>query len=193
MKVRLAKESDLKVVVDIHLKRFNDFFLTSLGKFFLIQFYKGFLKEPGILLIIEDNFKVVGFAAGSFSNNGFFKKLLVNNLIGFAKAGIIVALSNPSALIRIGSNANKASREDLEFSELLSICTLPNKKGYGKILLKAFENYVFSKSKLPISLTTDFCNNEKTVTFYKDCGYSIYKVFDSYKDRKMYRFLKNND
>lgn len=193
IRTRLAKESDLKVVVDIHLERFNDFFLTSLGKFFLIQFYKGFLKVPGILLIVEDAEKVVGFAAGSYSNNSFFKKLLMNNLFGFFKAGIIVALSKPTALIRIGSNANKASTEVLEFSELLSICTLPNKKGYGKILLKDFENLIFSKSKLPISLTTDVYNNEKTVTFYKDCGYSIYKVFDSYKDRKMYRFLKNND
>src|SRR5690554_4604051 len=123
IRTRLAKESDLKVVVDIHLERFNDFFLTSLGKFFLIQFYKGFLKVPGILLIVEDAEKVVGFAAGSYSNNSFFKKLLMNNLFGFFKAGIIVALSKPTALIRIGSNANKASTEVLEFSELLSICT----------------------------------------------------------------------
>ncbi|MNU19446.1 hypothetical protein D3C71_76730 [compost metagenome] len=192
IQTRLALKSDLNAVVDIHLERFSKFFLTSLGKFFLIQFYKGFLLKPGILVVIEDKGEIVGFAAGSYSNKGFFTKLLLNNFVGFLKAGFFLVLSKPVSLLRIASNANKASSEVLEFSELLSICTIPNKKGYGKTLLNDFEKTVFSKSKLPISLTTDFDNNEKTVDFYKDCGYSVYKIFESYKNRKMYRFIKNN-
>ena len=43
---------------------------------------------------------------------------------------------------------------------------------------------------LPVSLTTDYDDNEKAVQFYKDCGYEIQEVFQSFQNRKMYRFIK---
>ncbi|SKB87608.1 hypothetical protein SAMN05660477_01578 [Soonwooa buanensis] len=192
MNTRLATSKDLHQVVDIHLDRFQSFFLSSLGKIFLIEFYRGFLKRPGLLLVLEDEGKVVGFAAGSYDNNSFFKKLLKNNLFGFAKAGFVILFSNPLALKRLSSNASKSSQEMLNFAELLSIATISNKKGYGKILLSAFETILKNDEnfELPISLTTDVVGNEKVVQFYKDSGYQIHNEFESYNARKMYRFIK---
>ena len=47
-------------------------------------------------------------------------------------------------------------------------------------------------SKLPVSLTTDFENNEKAINFYKDSGYEIYEIYQAYQNRKMIRFIKYN-
>ncbi|MGL6038840.1 GNAT family N-acetyltransferase [Soonwooa sp.] len=192
MNTRLATSKDLYQVVDIHLNRFQSFFLSSLGKTFLVEFYRAFLKKPGLLLVLEDEGKVVGFAAGSYDNTSFFKKLLKNNLFGFAKAGFVILFSNPLALKRLSSNASKSHKEMLSFAELLSIATISNKKGYGKILLSAFEEILKNDEnfELPISLTTDVLNNEKVVQFYKDSGYQIHNEFESYNSRKMYRFIK---
>lgn len=192
MKVRKATNKDISNIVEIHLQRFSSFFLTSLGKSFLKVFYKAFLKNPGILLVLEDGGQIRGFAAGSRDNRGFFKKLLMNNLFGFTISGVRILLTNPLALKRIAQNAGKAENNKLIFAELLSIATLENKKGYGKILLGEFEKEVARENtaNLPVSLTTDYDNNERAVQFYRDNGFEIYEIFESYQKRKMYRFLK---
>ncbi len=192
MKVRKANNKDISNIVEIHLQRFSSFFLTSLGKSFLKVFYKAFLKNPGILLVLEDGGQIRGFAAGSRDNRGFFKKLLMNNLFGFTISGVRILLTNPLALKRIAQNAGKAENNKLIFAELLSIATLENKKGYGKILLGEFEKEVARENtaNLPVSLTTDYDNNERAVQFYRDNGFEIYEIFESYQKRKMYRFLK---
>lgn len=192
MKVRKATNKDISNIVEIHLQRFSSFFLTSLGKSFLKVFYKAFLKNPGILLVLEDGGQIRGFAAGSRDNRGFFKKLLMNNLFGFAISGVRILITNPLALKRIAQNAGKAENNKLIFAELLSIATLENKKGYGKILLGEFEKEVARENtaNLPVSLTTDYDNNERAVQFYRDNGFEIYEIFESYQKRKMYRFLK---
>ena len=193
MKVRKATKKDINFIVDIHMERFSNFFLTSLGVSFLNVFYKAFLKNPGILLVLEDEGKIRGFVAGSRDNRGFFKKLLKNNLIGFLISGARILITNPLALKRIALNAGKAKKNSLIFAELLSIATLENKKGYGKILLNEFEKEVARENhdNLPVSLTTDYANNDKAVQFYRDCGYEIHEVFESYQHRKMYRFIKH--
>ncbi len=189
--VRKANKNDIPLVVKIHLDRFSSFFLTSLGEYFLANFYKAFLKKPGLLLIIEDDEDIKGFAAGSYINNGFLKKIIFNNFMGFAISGIKIFLSKPSALKRIAFNANKSEKNDLNFAELLSIATQKNNKGYGKLLLLEFEKQIaLNDSKLPISLTTDFKNNDKAIHFYKNAGYKIFEIFESYENRKMIRFIK---
>lgn len=192
MKVRKATKNDVKSIVEIHMERFSSFFLTTLGSSFLEVFYKSFLKNPGVLIILEDEGIVKGFAAGSRDNRSFFKKLLKNNLLEFCFAGIKILFTKPAALKRMATNAGKSEKNYLIFAELLSIATLKNKNGYGKILLEEFEKEIIkeNKSKLPISLTTDHDNNEKAVQFYKDCGYEIQEVFEGFKNRKMYRFIK---
>lgn len=194
MNVRKATKKDINSIVNIHMERFSSFFLTSLGVSFLKVFYRAFLKVPGILLVLEDEGEIKGFAAGSKENRGFFKKLLKNNLIEFAFSGVKVLITKPSALKRMASNAGKSEKNNLIFAELLSIATRKNKQGYGKLLLKEFEKEVAreNENNLPLSLTTDFENNEKAINFYKDSGYEIYEIYQAYQNRKMIRFIKYN-
>lgn len=192
MLVRKAQVTDINKIVSIHMERFSSFFLTTLGSDFLKVFYKAFLKNPGILIVLEDEGSIKGFAAGSRKNTGFFKKLLNNNLIGFAFSGVKILFTKPAALKRMATNAGKSEGNNIMYAELLSIATLKNSKGYGKVLLNAFEKEVQKENKenLPISLTTDLNDNEKAVQFYKDCDYDILEVFEGYQGRKMYRFIK---
>ena len=192
MNVRKATNKDINSIVEIHMERFSSFFLTTLGSSFLKVFYKAFIKNPGVLLILEDEGNIKGFAAGSRDNRSFFKKLLKNNLLEFCFAGLKILFTKPAALKRIATNAGKSEKNNLIFAELLSIATEKNKKGYGKILLEEFEKEIAEENlnNLPVSLTTDYDDNEKAVQFYKDCGYGIEEVFESFQNRKMYRFIK---
>lgn len=193
MKIRKATTKDISTIVEIHMERFSSFFLTSLGATFLRVFYTAFIKNPGVLIVLEDDGLIKGFAAGSRDNRSFFKKILKNNFFGFAKAGLIIFVSKPLALKRLAVNAGKSEKNNLIFAELLSIATLKNKKKYGKVLLDEFEKEIEKQNKenLPISLTTDLEDNQKTIQFYQDCGYHIHEVFESYQDRRMCRFIKN--
>ena len=192
MNVRKATNKKIDSIVEINMERFSSFFLTTIGSSFLKVFYKAFLKNPGVLIILEDDGDIKGFAAGSRDNRSFFKKLLKNNLLEFCFAGARVLLTNPTALKRMATNAGKSEKNNLIFAELLSIATLKNKRGYGKILLEEFEKEIVKENMndLPVSLTTDYDDNEKAVQFYKDCGYEIQEVFQSFQNRKMYRFIK---
>lgn len=191
--VRKAKTYDIDCIVEIHLERFRGFFLSNLGVYFLKVFYTGFLKNPGVLLVLEDEGQIKGFAAGSRDNRGFYKKLLTNNLLKFTISGFRILILKPQALFRIASNAGRSEKSDLIFAELLSIATLKNKKGYGKILLKEFEQEILKENteNLPLSLTTDYDENTKAIEFYKESGYEVYQIFESYQNRKMYRFIKH--
>lgn len=187
-----AKQEDIQQIVDIHLMRFPHFFLSSLGSEFLITFYKAFLQKPGILLVLKEAGEIRGFAAGSRDNRGFFKQLLLNNFAGFLFSGVLILLTKPLALKRIAVNMSKKSSGKKFYAELLSIATLKNSKGYGKLLLEEFEKEIAGNNpaNLPISLTTDFDDNDKAITFYKNAGYEVSEVFESYARRKMYRFTK---
>ena len=96
MNVRKATNKDINSIVEIHMERFSSFFLTTLGSSFLKVFYKAFIKNPGVLLILEDEGNIKGFAAGSRDNRSFFKKLLKNNLLEFCFAGLKILFTKPA-------------------------------------------------------------------------------------------------
>lgn len=191
IKVRKANDRDVSTIVKIHIDRFSSFFLTTLGEGFLKVFYSSFIKSDAVLLVLEEDNKIRGFTAGSRKNNGFFKMLIFSNFLAFTLQGVKILVTNPKGLKRLFVNANKGGGK-LVFAELLSIATEKNTQGFGKMLLEEFEKELRSANteKLPISLTTDVENNDKAVQFYKDCGYHIHEVFESFQGRKMYRFIK---
>ncbi|WP_234109067.1 hypothetical protein [Chryseobacterium sp. R2A-55] len=117
MNVSVATKKDIDSIVEVHLESFPSFFLTSLGKPFFKTFYKAFLKNPAILLVLEDEGTVKGFAAGSRDNRSFFPKLLKNNWVEFAQAGMKILLTNPAALKRMASNAGKSEKNNLIFAK----------------------------------------------------------------------------
>jgi ribosomal protein S18 acetylase RimI-like enzyme len=196
MKIRKLNFYDTKKVVEIHLKSFKDFFLSSLGERFLYIYYKSCIESNESISIcaIDENENLVGFSVGCIQSKGFHKRLIKENLIDFIFQGIIILFSNPKAIIRLFNNlGKKINKEDNgDYVELLSIGVLPGitGQGIGKELMKNFEEEAKMRNAKEIALTTDLINNNKVLEFYFKNGYSIYYDFIAYPNRKMYKLIK---
>jgi ribosomal protein S18 acetylase RimI-like enzyme len=188
--------SEVEEIAIVHLKTFKNFFLSTLGKSFLITYYKSCIqyKEAVSLCAVDENSTIVGFCFGSLSAIGFHKKLILNNMIPFALQSIRILFSKPKAIIRLSKNLKKATnpKDDGDYAELLSIGVLVEKKGLGigKGLIIEFEKKCKIEKIKRISLTTDYNSNDAVLKFYKSMGYDNYYEFVTYPNRKMFKLIK---
>lgn len=195
--VKFKDENCLVDLVNVHIKAFNGFFLTSLGSGFLKVYYKSLIKsEKGILFVIKnDEDKVIGFVAGTTKYKGFHKEILFKNLFSYVRILFFVVLMRPLAIFRLFLNLKKGNNCNIDsgnLAELLSIGILPSYKGlgYGKLLINAFEKELTYRQIKQSTLTTDFYDNDKVINFYKSLGYEILHEFISYPNRRMYKLIK---
>lgn len=183
--------------MEIHLNAFKGFFLASLGRQFLLFFYKTCLKfeDNTIGVGAFKNEKLIGFAIGSLNSTRYYSKLIRRHKLKYFLLGIKLFFTKPIALFRILRNLNKANPENKMVptnSELLSIGVLKDYRGLGvgKILIDFYENQAFTKGANFVSLTTDKLNNDKVKQFYYSQGYEVFNEFTAYPDRQMIRYLK---
>lgn len=194
-----VKHDEYKDLASIHKKAFPNFFLTTLGDNFLKDYYKASLASINSISIgaVDDNGSIVGFAVGSLKSKGYHKNLLFENFYLFTTRAIILILTKPLAIIRLIKNLdkNKASEDDGNYSELLSIGISPELKGLGigKELLFSFEKEVKKRGGEKVALTTDLENNERVISFYEKCGYKRFYSFTTFPSRKMYKMIKSLD
>lgn len=194
--VRKAQEKDIDEIASLHVKAFKDFFLSELGVNFLKTYYKAVLKScDGLLLVVEKDKEIYGFCAASKKSQGFNKHLVKENLISFGLQGIRLLLVRPTALLRLLRNFDKrdSNHEDKgDYAELYSIAVIPKAQGSGagKLLLQQLELEIKESGIKELSLTTDYCNNDNVIGFYKSTGYDIMYEFITYPQRKMYRMIK---
>ena len=134
--------------------------------------------------------------AATTLSRGFNKRLIKNNFFPFVKAGLILLFKKPFSLIRLYKNVTKTNtneQDDGSYAEILSYGVNKNQqgKGIGQKLFVAAEAKIKSINPLvAISMTTDYYNNEKTLSFYKKIGCEIMYEFVAYPNRKMYRLIK---
>jgi len=197
MIVREAIPGDCITLVEIHLKSFNDFFLSSLGKGFLETFYKACIKNPGAISIVcttEEGLSM-GFALASVKSKGFYRNILVGSLFAFSLEAIRLLFSKPRALLRLALNLSKSDSDVGDTAELLSIASLPeySGKGVGKLLIETIENKLKDHQCKAITLTTDYHDNDNVIGFYRSRGFEIDSDFVTYPRRRMYRMIKYLD
>lgn len=196
--INAASAEDVNEIVEVHLKAFNGFFLTSLGPSFLNAYYSSFMKEKNsILLVAKDrSHSVVGFCAGG-KNSGTFNVILVlKNLLTFLRVGILMLVNSPRSILRLAMNMRKPTLKRLENDfELQSIATQPSLRGMGiaRDLLTVFEKMVFSKGFTSVTLTTDKNENDDVVRFYIQNGYLNFEEFKAYPKREMLRLIKRKN
>lgn len=195
---RKSNFSDLDEIVDVHLKSFKSFFLTSLGYSFLKVFYRTCLNNNQIIPlsgIDQDSNKLIGFIIATKSPNGFYKKLILSNFTSYFYQSIKLLFIKPLSLIRILRNLKKGKKTILDsgnYSELLSLAVLPEKKGLGigKSLLLEIEKKIKNEDINTVTLTTDASNNKDVLSFYKKSGYKVLYEFSMYPKRKMCKLIK---
>lgn len=196
MNYRAVEQKEYASLVKLHLKAFDDFFLTTLGYGFLKTYYRSALKSKDSIAVcaVNDKNEIVGFSIGCIQSKGFHKKLIMNNFVHFSFEAVKILFTNPKAIIRLMNNLEKDSNQndDGNYSELLSIAVSPDCKGLGigKELIKAFEAEAILKGSKKIALTTDFDRNDDVIAFYKKTGYEVFYEFITYPNRKMYKLIK---
>ncbi len=189
--------SESKILTQIHLEAFEDFFLSTLGSGFLNTYYSACLKSTESISIctVDDNGRLIGFSIGSAKAKGYHKRLVKQNFLAFFLQGIAILFSKPYALWRLVLNMekNKINDDDGNYAELLSIAVSPNAKGagIGKEMIAHFEAEAKTKGCKKIALTTDYYNNDDVIAFYRKSGYEVFYEFTTYPNRKMYKLIKN--
>lgn len=197
MIVREAIPGDCITLAEIHLKSFNDFFLSSLGKRFLETFYKSCIKNPNAIAVVCSTNEDVtaGFALASLKSKGFYRNILLSNFFAFSMEAARLMFSRPRALLRLILNLSKSGSDVGDAAELLSIASLPeySGKGVGKLLIVTIENKLKDHQCKAITLTTDYHDNDKVIGFYRSRGFEIDCDFVTYPGRRMYRMIKRLD
>ncbi|RDK84007.1 UNVERIFIED_ORG: acetyltransferase (GNAT) family protein [Idiomarina abyssalis] len=195
--IRLADESDLSSVVDVHMKAFPHFFLTLLGPSFLTSFYKFFIThEHGRLIIWEDEGTVAGFSAFTSDPAVFFADLKKQKGFSLFCKMFPILFKQPRTVLNklfrgIFYRGDKA--EDIKSGALLSsIGVSPDSAGksIGSLLLQNTELRLSESKCHLIYLTTDAYNNELTIHFYEKNGYRVHSRFRQSGNRTMLRLFK---
>jgi ribosomal protein S18 acetylase RimI-like enzyme len=193
--IKALKIEDIKTISTLHQIAFKNFFLTTLGYDFLIKFYTSILRSKDGIAIgaFDNNNKLVGFAIGANTKNGFYKSLLKNNFIPLLFSAFFNLLKQPLKIKRLLQSfltSETLNEEFLNYATLLSICVDPDQKGQkiGKFLLKAFENEILNSSS-GISLTTDKYNNDYVNNFYLSNNYILNNEFCQ-GNREMNYYIK---
>jgi ribosomal protein S18 acetylase RimI-like enzyme len=184
-----------KQIVNIHLNAFKNFYLTSLGKPFLSEFYNSIINhDNGLVIALVFQNRVVAFAAGTSCEQNFYSEIFKKNFFSLALSCVPVLLKTPMKIFSIlghlfNVKSNKAKRIN---ASLLSICVDPSfpNMGFGQIILKEFEKELF-KVNDKITLTTDALNNQYVNNFYIKNGYILETEFFQGK-RKMNLYMKKN-
>ena len=194
------QKSDLNEVVQLHIRSFPDFFLTSLGKGFLFELYRDFLSdESAICKVIEHNGHISGFAVGNMNPGEFFRKVLWRKGHLFVYYSLKALIRNPGPVSRKlffalryrGEQPDKITNAALLSS--IGVDPVYGKSGFGSMLIRAFCDEAFTKGAGAVYLTTDKINNDPVNTFYVKNGFTLESTFEKNKGRMMNRYILLRD
>ncbi len=187
----LKDEKRIPEVVDIHIRTFQGFFLTFLGKGFLKHLYSEFVAHSKSNLIVaqDESGKLVGFLAYSKDISGFYKTLIHKKLFQLGWYSFIAFLKNPRIIFRIlrafiyPSNAKRNE----QYIELSSIGVLPEvaSKGIGTKMIDFLKVHVDFTVYKYIKLETDAKKNDEVNRFYISKGFILEKTYLTPEGRVM--------
>jgi|SRR5579871_545129 len=177
-------------VVRVHMESFPGFFLSSLGPGFLRLFYRGVLNdETGIAVIAEREGVIVGFACGSNTPQGFYRRLFQKQWWRFGWAAVGVLARRPSMIRRfLGAvRVRVVSGEVAPGAELMSLAISPpaQRQGLGGDLVLHFLAEARRLGAPRVTLTTDRRENLQVNSFYQRLGFTLADSFVTNTGREM--------
>lgn len=175
--IKMLCVEDASEMSRIHMEAFSTFFLTSLGRSFLTDFYGAVITtEKGIGIGFFENGKLGAFAVGAFEKEGFYRKVVRRHSLKLLFSAFPAFLKKPNRAFRIltAFTAQPYDESNKNGAVLLSICVDTPLKGtgVGKLVLNAFEEKIWEGSS-SLYLTTDAENNESVNQFYVSQGYAL--------------------
>lgn len=180
MYFRLASESDIPVITELHSERFTDSYLST-RRSLLLSLYEYFINSSNFKVIILEDQKLLGCMV-----------LRVGNKFKLSLSYVRVLIFTP--LLKSLELLCTRERKRFFINEMIhiqSIYTIENNKGYGSLLLKKAEHEAKILERGVITLDTDFLDNTKVIDFYERNGYNRDYVYLKGKKPmlKMYKLL----
>lgn len=179
-----ACEAEIPEIVQVHLKCFESYFLSSLGETLLENYYKQFLKEDNLFVVAKDfeNDKIIGFCMGYYSGSQAKNHFEQKNKAALAKKLFFLCLKLDRAAISrclkkistVFKPKNKhTTAEHANTADLLSICILNDYRGkeYGvsEALLQNFEKKLIENKIKSYTLSVNK-DNGRARNFYLKNG-----------------------
>lgn len=200
MIIRTMVRGDLDKIVDLHMAAFGGFFLSSLGKPFLLDLYDSFIcDESSICFVADEEGILKGFAVGNQKPARFFKILLIRKNAIFIFHAIKAFIKNPVTVTQKFIYALQYRGEcpaGFRHPSLLSslgVDPADKGKGIGSKLIEAFCLKAFEAGADVVYLTTDKTHNDSVNDFYIKNGFRLESVFEKSNHRKMNRYIKLPD
>lgn len=175
---RLAKQSDLLQVAQIHKEQFPTHYLGQFSISLLKSFYKNLLNSGYVFVVAEEDGKILGFVLGGEwkkiyeSLNTFMKQNFLRSLLESAIRPKTWKKSFEKCLSMFrGKVSDPNNLDNIEKFTLLSIATskLAQGKGIGIGLVSAFNDEmkkITTRYYLSVQDT-----NERAIGFYKKMGF----------------------
>jgi len=188
--IRAMKQSDLEAVVEVHLRSFPNFFLTFLGRRFLVLLYAGIQADPGgVVLVAESSEGVQGFVAGVLEQEGFYRRLIRGRVLAFGCASFGAMVRRPAIAPRLLRAFGRAgdSRQAVAEACLMSLAVLPGvqRSGVGSELVRAFCRELKARGAKAVCLTTDKDQNDSANNFYEKLGFQVCRSYTTPEKRRM--------
>ncbi len=195
MHIQNAVKSQIHELAELHVQCFPGFFLTSLGHRFIALLYRGFIEATdGICLVVVEDKRIVGLAAGTTVPAGFFRELFFHRGLLFAFAAVPGLLRHPWFVARkcLGAVCYRGETPSGIAGALLSsLAVTPTSggRGVGQMLVSAFANEARQRGCKNLYLTTDQADNDRVNRFYEKCGFRLLDRFKRPGNRIMNRWI----
>jgi len=197
--IRLSNIDDSNQISFLHLNELNHSFLSSLGFVFLVRLYK-YLIENELVIVCEENGKIIGFVSLSFNSSMMMKKFVLNNML-YCVCLFLKMILKPNILFKmfetLFSTIRKLGKRGTKFSkcsihvELLSIAVDRSNSNYGigsKLLRKleiVIKNRDFVKYKVLAGEKLEIANK-----FYVSNGFQFVEKFTIHRGEYSNLYVK---
>jgi ribosomal protein S18 acetylase RimI-like enzyme len=193
--IRKALASDLPGIVAIHQAAFRRFFLTRLGRDFLVRYYGLVLNyRAGIVLVSEKRGALQGFVSGFVDSSEFYRFMWSKRRM-FVLPVLIAFVRHPSlgtkvlqGIQRIQTQATGGLMRSCELSSI-AVAPVAAGSGLGMTLMRAFLAQAWSMDAQCVSLATDADDNERANALYRRAGFQHVRRFLHSKGRWMNEYV----
>ncbi len=197
MKIRIhALHSQyLDAAVELHLQAFPNFFLSRLGRGFVLELYRAYVARPKAvgLVAVDEAGDVHGVLLGTSEPEGFYRRLLFCRGWAFALASVPVLLRHPVIVGRLLRAVRYRGREKQQplGALLSSIAVDPSDQrlGIGRMLVQDWLQRIRAAGCSRAYLTTDAGGNEAVNLFYQRLGWTLDKTYATPEGRRMNRYV----
>ena len=194
--IRPARDSEIEAVVDVHLRTFPGFFLSFLGRRFLLLLYESIRTAPeGVVLVAIGTQQIDGFVAGVTSQRSYYRRVLRRHWWRFAMSAMHSAVRKPSIVPRLFRALRRPAEtgDSAAAAALMSIGVRPESegRGIGGVLIESFCREMAARGVEDVCLTTDKDDNARANFFYQRHGFRVSRSFTTPEGRPMIEYVRS--